>query len=284
MKSQTVEILGSKIHYIESGEGDPILFLHGMPTSSYLWRHIIPRLDTLGRCIAPDLIGMGESDKPDIEYTILDHIKYIEKFIETLQLKNITLIMHGWGSVIGLHYAMQHEANCKALVFYESYLRPITAEDISLPYQEQLNMLQKQHNSADLILNTTYFVDKILPQGIMQALAEKDMAEYRKPFLTKGAGKVLNQYIKERPDVQSNTAITQLIADYSRQLTRSKLPKLLLYSIPGFITTMATAIWARDNLPNLELNDIGEELHFAQESNPELMGETISVWLQGLEQ
>lgn len=283
MQSQYVDVYGSKMHYLESGSGQPILFLHGMPTSSYLWRNIIPHLDSLGRCIAPDLIGMGKSAKPDIEYSIFDHVKYIEKFIETLNLKNVILVVHGWGSVIGLHYAMNHEANCKGIVCYESYLRNFDEEDISLPYQEQINILQEQDNISDLILNSTYFVDKILPQGIMQPLPEEDMSKYREPFLPKGSGKALNQYVKEMPNGSSNTKIDKLIADYSKKLMRSKLPKLLLYSIPGFITTMATAIWARDNLPNIELIDIGEELHFAQESNPGIMGETISIWLQGLE-
>src|SRR3984957_20048967 len=118
-----LELINTWISYADTGAGDPILFLHGMPTSSYLWRNIIPHLDSLGRCIAPDLIGMGKSDKPDIEYSIFDHLKYIEKFIETLNLKNIILVVHGWGSVIGLHYAMNHEANCKGIVCYESYLR-----------------------------------------------------------------------------------------------------------------------------------------------------------------
>src|SRR5579872_1683639 len=121
--SKFVEIFGSKIHYVEAGSGDPILFLHGIPASCYVWRNVIPHLSSLGRCIAPDLIGMGQSDKPNIEYTISDHIKYIEKFIDALKLRRVTLVMHGWGSVIGFSYAMQHEENCKGLVFYEAYLR-----------------------------------------------------------------------------------------------------------------------------------------------------------------
>src|SRR3990167_11073136 len=101
LPSKFIEVNGSKMHYIEAGEGHPILFLHGIPTSSYLWRNIIPHLSTLGRCIAPDLIGFGKSDKPEINYSLSDHIKYIEGFIEKLGLKQLTLIMHGWGSVIG---------------------------------------------------------------------------------------------------------------------------------------------------------------------------------------
>jgi haloalkane dehalogenase len=284
MKSEFVEVNGSKMHYLEEGSGDPILFLHGVPTSSYLWRNVIPYVKSLGRCIAPDLIGMGKSDKPDIEYTINDHIEYLDKFIETLHLKRVTIVMHGWGSVLGFNYAMNHEANIRGLVFYESYLRSLNNDDISLPYQEQLSLLQESEELADIASNGIYFVDKILPQGIMRPLSEKDMSEYRQPYLKSGSSKALDQYVKEMPGLTGKTAVDKIIADYSKKLTRSEIPKLMLYSIPGFITTMASAMWAKDNLPNIELIEIGEELHYAQESHPSIMGETISVWLQGVEQ
>jgi haloalkane dehalogenase len=281
--SHYVEVLGSKMHYIEEGSGDPVLFLHGVPASSYLWRNIIPYVSPLRRCIAVDLIGMGKSDKPDLLYSIDDHILYIEKFIEKLELKNITLVMHGWGSIIGLNYATQHENNCKGIIFYESYLRPFNRDDISLPYQEQITFLDQQNNITDLITNTTYFVDNILLQSMMRPLTEEEMTHYRAPFLQDGSGKPLIQYLRELPRSNSLNTVDKLIAAYSKKLMTSKLPKLMLYSIPGFLTTIATAIWAKDNLPNIELMEVGEELHYAQESNPRLMAETISVWLQSIE-
>ena len=113
--SKYIEVLGSKMHYIDEGEGDPILLLHGNPTSSYLWRNIIPHLTPKARCIAPDLIGMGKSDKPDIGYRFFDHVEYIEGFIEKMGLKNITLVIHDWGSGLGFHYAMRHEGNIKGI-------------------------------------------------------------------------------------------------------------------------------------------------------------------------
>ena len=125
-QSHYISVHGSKIHYIDKGEGDPILFLHGNPTSSYLWRNIIPHLTSLGRCIAPDLIGMGKSDKPDIEYRFFDHVKYIEGFIEQMGLKNLTLVIHDWGSGLGFHYAMGHENNVKGIAFMEAILMPIS--------------------------------------------------------------------------------------------------------------------------------------------------------------
>lgn len=283
-ESQYIDVYGSKMHYVEEGEGNPILLLHGIPTSSFVWRNVIPYLATLGRCIAPDLVGFGKSDKPDIEYTVSDHIKYIQKFIEELKLDKITLIMHGFGSIIGLDYAMRHESKCRGLVLYESYLRPFNAEEVSLPYQEQILSWKGVENLNDLIMNGAQFIDKVIPQRTMRMLTEKEMDYYRQPFLKKGTGKPLSQYVHDLPNEDSNNKANQLIADYSKKLMKSSLPKLLLYSVPGFITTIATVMWAKEFLSNLEIVDIGEEFHYAQESNPELMGETISVWMQGLEQ
>lgn len=283
-ESRYVDVLGSKMHYVEQGSGNPILFLHGMPASNYTWRNIIPHLSTLGRCIAPDLIGTGKSDKPDIEYTIFDHIKYIENFIEALGLKHLIIVMHGWGSIIGFDYAMKHEKNCKGLVFYEAFLRPIDGDIISLPLQEQISTLEDQEDIYDIIMSGTGFVDQVLPQSMMRTLTAEEMAHYREPFTTEGAGKALQQYFRELPRGDGHSIVDQVIDSYSKALTSSYLPKLMLYSIPGFITTIATVMWAKEHLQNLEIAEIGEDLHYAQESNPALMGETISIWVQGIEQ
>lgn len=282
--SKFIDVNGSKMHYIEAGSGDPILLLHGVPTSCYLWRNVIPHLALLGRCIAPDLIGFGRSAKPSITYSVFDHINYIEKFIEALNLKRITLIMHGWGSVIGFNYAMSHEKNCKGLVFYEAFLHSLHGNDASLALQEQLTELHDEGSRYDLITNAMPFIEKIIQQNLMRELSPEAMNHYREPFLQKGSGQPILQYLNELPSGNSENKVEKLIEDYSQALKKSKLPKLMLYSIPGFITTIATAMWAKDNLPNLEIADIGEELHLAQESYPDLIGETISVWLQGIEQ
>lgn len=275
--SQYVNVLGAKMHYIEAGEGDPILFLHGIPTSSYVWRNVIPHLTSLGRCIAPDLIGMGQSDKPNIEYSIYDHIKYIERFIEELHLKNITLVMHGWGSMIGFDYAMRHENNCKGLVFYEAFLRSMNeAEQDSFPLQEQLLNLPPFDGPS--------FIDKILAPLVMRDLSDEEMNHYREPFIDKNSGKPISQYIEELAQNNGKSNIDSLIANYTTKLTQSSLPKLMMYSVPGFITTIATVMWAKEHLPHIEIIEVGEEWHLAQESNPVLMGESISAWLQSVEQ
>ena len=270
------EINGAKIHYIEAGKGNPIVFLHGIPTSNYLWRNIIPFLSPLGRCIAPDLIGCGKSAKPDIDYTVRDHIKYIDDFIESMQLKNIILIMHGWGSVIGLDYAMRHEKNCKGLVFYEPFFPQVNGDNISLPLQEQLAIAQEP----------AVFLDAFFSQSSIRPLTKEAIDYYRQPFLQKGTHKPIAQYLNELPHSSDAnvTDVDKLIAQYSEKLQKSSLPKLMLYSIPGFITAIATVLWAKEKIPNLEVIELGEEMHLAQESCPAFIGEAISVWLQGVEQ
>ncbi|HVY53705.1 MAG TPA: haloalkane dehalogenase [Gammaproteobacteria bacterium] len=286
--SQYVEVLGSKIHYIEHGSGDPILFLHTVPASSYSWRNIIPFLAPLGCCIAVDLIGMGKSAKPDIAYTIEDHIHYIEEFIRVKNLKNITLVMHGWGSLIGCHYAVNHEDNCKGLIFYESFLRPLQGNDLSLPFQEQLLELRRQEETLSVAAGT-YWIDKIFLQSMMHPISSEMLKHYRQPYEPNNpdalsAEKALKQYLNELPKGDGKGKIDNLIENYSKKLTQSQLAKLLLFSVPGFITTIPTIMWAKENLPKLEVGDLGEELHFAQEAYPQLMGELMSAWLQAVEQ
>ena len=132
-RSNFVEVHGSKIHYIDEGKGEPILFLHGNPTSSYLWRNIIPHLTGNARCIAPDLIGMGKSDKPDIEYRFFDHVKYIEGFIDKMKIKDVTLVIHDWGSGLGFHYAMRNEDKIRGIAFMEAILAPTERWDMFQP-------------------------------------------------------------------------------------------------------------------------------------------------------
>jgi haloalkane dehalogenase len=282
--SSYVDVNGVKIHYLEAGSGKAILFLHGMPASSYLWRDVLPYLISLGHCIAPDLVGFGKSDKPDIAYTVHDHIKFINQFISALGLKDVLIVMHGFGSLMGLDYALHHENNCRGLVFYEAFLRPMQGEDVSLPLQEQTLELRDAFIEFDPAKTGVHFVDQMILQEVMSQLSDADMAHYREPFLKSGTVKPIMQYSQDAPCGDGQSEIDSLMKRYSEKLVQSRLPKLLLYSIPGFITTMATVMWAKEHLKNLELIDVGEELHLGQESNPAMIGESISIWLQALEQ
>lgn len=283
LESKYIEILGSKIHYLEAGHGDPIVFIHGMPTSSYLWRKIIPFVSDEARCIAPDLIGMGKSDKPDIEYRIFDHIRYIENFIEKMQLKNITLVVHGWGSLVGFEIASRHPEKIKALVFYESYIRPEKDwKMLSLPVQQFASLLARQGASYRAVVKQNYLLDKLLPSGIIRQLTEEEMEVYRSPFQTPESRKPLWQYVQDLPLPGGPADVAELIDAYSRWLCETSVPKLMFYAVPGFITTMDAVQWAKAHLKNLTLESIDEALHFGQEVYPELFGAKLQHWYSQL--
>ncbi len=277
--SQFVEVLGSKIHYIDEGEGHPLVFIHGMPTSSYLWRHIIDQLKGQYRCIALDLIGMGESGKPDIDYRIFDHIKYFDAFMDTLNLGKVTLVMHGWGSLIGFDYARRHESDINGLVFYESHVRAAVDWDmLSLPVQQLASMLQSQA-SYSAIVEQDYLVEKLVPRGAINQLSDEVIDKYRQPFPDADSRRPLWQYVQDLPLGDGETDVVELIDTYSHWLQTTKIPKLMMYAIPGFITTIDTVLWARDNCSVIELVELGEAMHFAQETMPDLFSSTLSHWL-----
>lgn len=284
VESKFIDVLGSKMHYIESGSGRPILFLHGMPTSSYLWRHVMPHVSSLGRCIAPDLIGCGKSDKPDINYTLEDHISYIENFIQAMKLQRLTIVMHGFGSIPGLSYALNNQKNTAGLIFYEAFIRPMSGENASLPYIEQTTLMQSRLNHDESAQNAISLVEEAISQAMMTRPNAEIMSLYREPYAAQNSSKPLVRYLNEAPHGDGNSNIDKCLESLSSSLVKSSIPKLLLYSVPGFITTMATIMWAKSHLSNLEVIDVGEELHLGQESNPVVIGEAISVWLQGVEQ
>ena len=187
-ESHYVTILGSRMHYIEQGSGDPILLLHGNPTSSYLWRNVIPHLSPLGRVIAPDLIGYGKSDKPDyIQYSWFDQVRYIEEFIRVMRLKNITLVLHDHGSAIGFHYAMGHQRNVRAIAFFEAIVRPFTWDNFSSPEFRALFQAFRTGGVGgigwQMIVDQNVFIEQLLPLASGRPLSEAEMSHYREPFL-----------------------------------------------------------------------------------------------------
>lgn len=283
-KSHYLTVDGAKIHYLDEGKGDPIVFLHGIPTYSYLWRNVIPRMSKEARCIAPDLIGMGLSDKPDINYTIFDHIHYITKFLDELDLHNITLVMHGWGSVIGLHYAMQHKKRIKGIVFYESIINPdLSWEKLSLPLQYFLSLVDEKDGGYKSIVEDNFIMNTILPSALLRKFTEEELEHYRAPFKTVKSRRLLWQYFQDFPKGDGKPSeVIDLIAEYTSQLKKSQIPKLLFYAVPGFLTTIDNVVWAKENFPNLEVRDLGEAMHFAMEMDPENFTNELLDWYSNL--
>jgi haloalkane dehalogenase len=280
-----INVNGHKIHYIEEGQGDPILFLHGIPTSSYLWRNIIPILSKKALCIAPDLIGMGKSDKPKSQYNIMNQLHDIETFIKKLKLTNLTLVLHEFGSIVGFYYAMNNPNNVKGLVFYEPYLHPISNLDQrSLPIQELIHSFyQESDRGYKKIVNDNFLINNLLPGMAFGKLSNTEKKHYQKPFLSLEARNILWDHFKELYlNDDSESTLNKYIVKYAEFLQQSPIPKLLLYNNPGFNTSMTTVKWCQDNLPNIKLADLEEGLHLAQETNPQLFGAVLLDWFNTL--
>jgi len=278
-ESRYVTVKGSEMHYVEEGEGDPILFLHGNPTSSYLWRNIIPHASGPGRAIAPDLIGFGKSDKPDIDYRFFDHVEYVEGFIDNLGLRDVTLVIHDWGSALGFHYAMGHADNVKGIAFMEAILSPIPNWDAFHPdFQKIFKVFRTEGVGWDMIVGQNFFVEKILPGAIARDLTEEEMAHYREPFLHEASRKPTWRWPNEIPIEGHPADVTTAVGAYNEWLQETEIPKLLVHASPGALLRADAVEWCRTHLPNLEILDIGTGIHFIQEDAPDEIGRGIADW------
>jgi len=280
-ESKYVEVLGSQMHYIDEGEGDPILFLHGNPTSSYLWRNIIPYVVDDGRVIAVDLIGMGKSDKPDIDYRIVDHAKYLEAFIDKLELQNVTLVIHDWGSALGLNYAMNNEDNVKGIAMMEAILFTATWDDFPTEdLKELFQNLRTPGVGEELVMNQNIFIEKFLNSGVLRELSEEELNYYRESYPTPDSRKVLWVMPQEIPIDGEPSDVHQIVTDYNQWIQETEMPLLLIHATPGLIVTEDVVEWSRENLKNLDTVYVGEGLHYIQEDHPYEIGESLSDWYQ----
>jgi len=280
-KSKFVEVLGSRMHYVEEGSGDPVLFLHGNPTSSYLWRNVIPHVSALGRCIAPDLIGMGKSDKPDIVYGFFDHSRYVEGFIEALGLRNITFVIHDWGSALGFHYARRHEGNVKGIAFMEAIVRPITWDEWPDQARQMFQAFRTPGVGEQMIMDNNMFVEAVLPGAVLRKLSQEEMDRYREPYPTRESRKPLWRWPNEIPIEGQPPDVHEAVQGYSEWLGESQVPKLLLWAQPGAILRNLVP-WCRENIANLKTVEVGAGVHFLQEDDPHGIGEAIAAWMRQL--
>ena len=281
--SQHVEVLGSRLHYIDTGpvagSDEVVLFLHGNPTSSYLWRNIIPHVAPRARCIAPDLIGFGGSDKPDIDYRFEDHVRYIDAFVAALGLDRLTLVIHDWGSAIGLHWARRHAARVKGIAMME-FIAPVPSwsdwpEDLCPVFQA----FRSPGSGEDLVIGQNIFIEKVLPGAVVRGLTEAEMAHYRAPFLVPASRKPMLAFPRQLPIAGEPADVVAAAEAYMDWLSRSPVPKLLFWGTPGVLVTPALAARYAQTFPNLESVDIGPALHYVQEDCPDLIGTTIAAWI-----
>jgi len=255
--TQYVEVLGAQMAYVDAGEGAPILFLHGNPTSKYLWRNVMPWLEEEGRVIAPDLIGMGESDKPNIDYTFAEHSEYVDAFIAELGLENITLVVHDWGSGLGFDYAARHPDNIRAIAFMEAIMAPVfpASSDAMAPDQaEFFQMLRTPGVGEEMILEQNLFVEQILPGNVVRDLTAAEMDVYRAPYPTPEDRTPVLVWPRQIPIDGEPADVVERVNAYNDWLLSSDVPKLHLYAAPGALNPPQVVSFMQQSMSNLQRN------------------------------
>ncbi|WP_340151093.1 haloalkane dehalogenase [uncultured Sneathiella sp.] len=282
-KKKSATIRGLKMSYIEEGEGDPIVFLHGNPTSSYLWRNIMPHLEGRGRLIAPDLIGMGDSEKlpesgPD-SYTFKEHRSFLHDLLAYLMVdRNVTLIVHDWGSALGFDWAYQNQSAIKSIAYMEAIVQPIPSWD-NWP-EAARNIFQAFRSPAgeELVLEKNIFVERVLPTSIIRTLEEEEQREYTRPFRNAGEDRRPTlTWPRQIPIAGEPDDVVKIVDDYSNWLSKSDLPKLFVNADPGSILVGPQREFCRTWPNQTEVTVNG--LHFIQEDSPDEIGQAIAEFL-----
>ncbi|PHS24436.1 MAG: haloalkane dehalogenase [Robiginitomaculum sp.] len=286
-KKKTMAVLNSTMTYVDEGEGPTVVFLHGNPTSSYLWRNIIPHVLSAGyRAIAPDLIGMGDSGTPDIGYTFDEHAAFLDALMAALDLKDITLVIHDWGSALGMRYARLNPDNVCALAFMEAIMPPAfpaASYEAMGSIGDLFKSFRTKGEGEDMILANNFFVETLLPKmGVARGLTEAEMAHYRAPYPTPQSRLPTLQWPRELPIAGMPKATHDAIIANGQWLTSSEIPKLYFYATPGAINPAPVVDWLIENVPHLETRFLGTGTHYVQEDHPDLIGTGIVDWLRRL--
>lgn len=281
-KSQ--EVLGHEMAYVEVGNGDPIVFLHGNPTSSYLWRNVIPYLEGSGRCIAPDLIGMGDSAKlPDSgsdSYTFVEHRNFLDALLDLLDVRErVTFVVHDWGSALAFDWAYRHPDAVKGLAYMAAIVAPYHWSEMAERPRAIFQALRSPAGEQ-MVLEQNSFIEVNLPMTIQRTLAEEEMNAYRRPFAEPGEGRRPTLSWPRQLPVDGEPAdVTEIVTTYGAWLAHSSIPKLFIHTDPGTMSPNALAVcraWPAQS----EVSVRG--LHYPQEDSPDEVGQALATWLQTL--
>ncbi len=275
-------VLDSEIAYVDTGTGDPIVFLHGNPTSSYLWRNIIPHVERAGRCLAPDLIGMGESGKaPSGSYRFADHARYLDAWLDGLKLRaKLTLVVHDWGSALGFNWARRHPDMVKAIAYMEAIVRPFTWAQWP-PDAASIFKAMRSPAGEEVVLQKNVFVERILPASVMRKLSDEEMAVYRRPYLEPGESRRPTLTWPRQIPVDGEPAdVVEVVNLYADWLRHAPIPKLFVNAEPGAILVGAQREFCRSWPNQREVTVKG--IHFIQEDSPVEIGRALAAWYGSL--
>ena len=282
-------INGKNLAYVDSGEGDPIVFLHGNPTSSYLWRNVMPHLEGMGRLIAPDLVGMGDSDKLDDSgpgrYTFIEHAEYLYALFDELDLNNVTLVIHDWGSALGFNWAALNPEKIKSIIYMEAITGPIESWDDWPEQARNIFQLFRSDAGEELILEKNFFVERVFAGdvGMHRALEKQELDAYIKPFEKEGESRRPTlTWPRQIPIEGEPTEVVEIVKNYAKFMSETQLPKLFINADPGSILIGKQREVARKWPNQKEVTVKGG--HFIQEVSPDEIGESIKNFLIDLNQ
>ncbi len=272
---------GKQMAYHETGEGDPVVFLHGNPTSSYLWRNVIPHLSDRARCIAPDLIGQGDSDKLDDtgpgSYRFVEHRRYLDALLDQLDLgERITFVIHDWGSALGFDWANRHRDRVAGLAYMEAIVRPVTWDDWPDAARDIFQGFRSE-TGEEMVIENNLFVEAVLPAAILRDLTAEEHDEYRRPFVQSEHRRPTLTWPREIPIEGEPADVAEIVQSYADWLPTSEVPKLFINGDPGAILTGPQREFCRTWSNQTEVTVAGN--HFLQEDSPHEIGEAIASWM-----
>ena len=281
-----IEVLNQQMAFVEMGHGDPVVFLHGNPTSSYLWRNILPHLAGQARCIAPDLVGMGDSAKltgsDPARYAYSVHREFLDAMLAALNVNDrVTLVIHDWGSALGFDWAARHADQIKGIAYMEALVQPLAWADWPEPSRPLFQALRSQAGE-DLILEKNIFVEKILPASIHRPLTDTEIDAYRAPFLTPGEDRrAMLSWPRSLPIDGVPADVVKIVGDYSGWMAGNTIPKLFINADPGAILVGAQRDFCRSWPNQTEVTVPG--IHFIQEDSPNEIGHALAAWYEALD-
>lgn len=272
-------VLDAEIEYVDVGEGEPIVFLHGNPTSSYLWRNVIPHVTGLGRCLAPDLVGMGRSGRPPGSARgFFDHAAYLDAWFEQLALtRDVVLVLHDWGSALGFHRAARHPEQIAGIAHMEAIVAPLRWTDFGSPRRELFQAIRSE-KGEQMILDQNLFVEGVLPRGVIRGLGEEEMARYRAPFADRASRLTTLLWPRQLPVDGEPAEIVAVVERYGDWLSRSTCPKLLVLAEPGAVVTGRLRDLCRSWPNQTEVTVPGR--HFLQEDSPHEIGAALAAFVE----
>ena len=283
MNKTYLTVNSKKVAYLDEGQGQPILFIHGNPTSSYLWRNIIKELVNKNRCIAPDLIGMGDSEKLDNpsqkNYSLREHIKWFDMFIKEIKIeKKIILVIHDWGSAIGFDFARKYPERISGIVYMEAIVCPMYWNDWPEDATKVFKLI-RSNAGEELILEKNIFVERILPSSIIRKLSDEEMRQYRKPFLKVGSDRQPTlSWPRQIPLDNEPSEVIDIVNEYSIFMKENKIKKLFINAEPGSILVGRQREFCRSWSNQKEVTVKGK--HFIQEDSPSEISSAIKKWMK----